>query len=164
MSILQLMPNLPMNKIQVEISAYDSNNWIYIPKPIASDDRTNFSELDMAITPSPLSKVKTRVLSRSVLGCFKVPLNMNERIIESGLKVLERNQEQAKGKLKKKTKINLGDKEKTYQDEIKEWQDQQGVKIEKIERKLDQIMNQNNGFKIDNIEKKLDQIMNQMKN
>jgi hypothetical protein len=140
MTILQLMPNLPMNRIKVEISANASNKWIYVPKPIKPDDENKFSELNMAITPSPLSNVKNRVLSRSYFDFFKSPLKMNERIIENGLKVLERNQEHAKKELKKKSKREFEKREKIYRDEIKEWQDQQGLKTDKIEKKLDQLL------------------------
>jgi hypothetical protein len=134
---------LPINKIKVEISTFDSNKWIYIPKPIKpNDDEKNDAgyelQRDIESDPFPLTHVKSRVLSQSFFGFCKVPLEMDERIVESGLKVLENVQES-------KSKKDLEKKEKAHRDEIKEGLKRQQVverKIDKIEQKLDQLLNQ----------------------
>jgi hypothetical protein len=100
LSIVQLMPNyLPMNKIRVEISSFDSNKWMDAPK-FNDDKYCTKDEL-------PLIEDEKKVLGFSYFGCCKVPIEMDERIIESGLKVLENNQEiKSKLEMKAKKKAN----------------------------------------------------------
>jgi hypothetical protein len=160
MSYIQLMPDyLPMNKIQIEISCYDSNKWICAPKPIKPHHIkvyiNDYKAVEREIAPLPLSspknskdkEIKKHVLKRSIFGCHKVPVEMDERIIESGLKVLESNQQEAKKQLKKKAKRELEKKKQFYLDENREELNQQGLKMDKIEEKM---------------EKKFEQMMNQM--
>jgi N12 class adenine-specific DNA methylase len=131
LKVVQLMPDyLPMNQVKVEISSFDSNNWMYVPKSF--DDKENY------IDEKPLLNEENKVLSRSYFGCWKVPIKMNDRIIENGLKVLDCNQET-------KWKRELKKKEKAYRDEIKEGLEQLkrqlDLKLEKIEQKLEQLLN-----------------------
>jgi hypothetical protein len=93
------MPDfLPMNKIKVEMSSFDSNKWIYVPKPNKhdddeKDDKGEELQRDIESDPFPLLDVKKKALSRPYLGCYMIPVKMDELIIENGLNVLESNQE-----------------------------------------------------------------------
>jgi hypothetical protein len=135
------MPDyLPTNRIKVEISSLSSNKWIFIPRTrhIDDDERDDKGEelaRDIERDPFPLKDVKRRVLSRSYFGCCKVPLEMDGRIIESGLLVLESNRE---------AKINedLAKKEKIYRAEVKERLEESKRQQDKMEQKFDQMLNQ----------------------
>jgi hypothetical protein len=146
---VQLMPDhLPINKIKVEISSFDSNKWIFIPgKERFADDAKNDKgeemSRDVEKDPFRLSDVKKKAMNQSHFGCCcMVPVEMDERIIESGLKVLKSNREF-------KAKSNL--------------ERQQNLKKEKFEQKFDQLFNemQQQGLKI---EQKFDQLMNHRRN
>jgi hypothetical protein len=85
---------LHLHPINVEISLFDSNNWIYSPEPGAyKEDATLQLPLEATKTQQELKDNLKYILDRSYLGFFKGPLKMDERIVESGLKVLESNQQ-----------------------------------------------------------------------
>jgi hypothetical protein len=144
LTIVQLMPDyLPMNKIKVEMSSFDSNKWIYIPKKeVFNDDELNevgeIMQRDIERDPFPLQEVSKKALSGSFFGFFNEPVEMDERIIESGLQVLQCSQES-------KADRELEIKEQAHRDEIKESLDhlnrQLNLNIDKVEQKLDQLLN-----------------------
>jgi hypothetical protein len=123
---------LPMNQIIVEMSSFGSNKWMYVTK--ADDDF--FENFVDEFGEKRLKTVKQMALSRSHFG-YKVPLLMDEPIIEGGLKALERNLESmttSRSGVEMKIKAYF-DKNKEELDEIKRQQD-------KINGKLDQLLNQ----------------------
>jgi hypothetical protein len=139
---VQLMPDhLPMNKIKVEISSFDSNNWIFIPgKERFADDAKNDKGEEMSTDvekdPFPLFAVKKKAMNRSHFGCCEIPVEMDERIIERGLKILESNREiKAKSELEKKNKAGLERQQQKF-DQLLNEMHLQGLKINKIEQKL----------------------------
>jgi hypothetical protein len=142
------MPDyLPMKKIKVEISSFDSNFWIYIPKPMkTNDDNDKKVKIDIERDPFPLIHVKKSVLNSSFFGFCKVPLEMDKRIVESGIKVLEYNQES-------KTNRQLEKIEKAYREEIKERLKRQ----QSLEGKMDKIEH-----KLDKMEQNIENILNQI--
>jgi hypothetical protein len=124
-----------MNRIKVEISTFPSNKWIYIPKSIKPsdddcDDYDRILQRDIERDPFPIYLVRRRALCRSFFGCCSAPVEMDQQIIENGLKVL------------------ACKKSKTYGDETAEiLKQQQGLKeeIDKIGQKLNLILNKKIG-------------------
>jgi hypothetical protein len=92
---------------------------------------------DLEGNENTLTAEKTRLLCRTYCFFKKIPLNMNGRIIETGLEVLERNQ-------KFKSQRELEKKKKAYRDKIEDelgqLKKQLDLKIDKIEQKLDQTL------------------------
>jgi hypothetical protein len=151
LKIVQLMPDyLPLNKIKVEVSSVDSNKWIHITKPEKpsiheSDEVGGNIDRDIEMDPFPLFENKKRAINRSFFGLCKVPLEMDERVIESGLKVLE---------CKQKTMSDMdSEKEKAYHNEIKE----ELKRLKGLEGKIDEIHQ-----KTDQIERQLDKLISKM--
>jgi CxxC motif-containing protein len=129
-----------MNRIKVEISNFDSGNWTYIPKLIKpNDDELNDDdeklERDIEGDPFPLHK------RQSLYGFFSGSVKMDKQIIESGLRVLASKQEMISN-MKLKTKSEISDDKIT--EVLKRLQELEGkiVKIDKIDHKLNQILNQ----------------------
>jgi DNA polymerase III epsilon subunit-like protein len=116
------MPDyLPMNQVRLEMSSFGSNKWMYKSNPL--------SEEDFNIGEERLKAVEKIALGRSYCG-YKIPFIMDEPIIEGGLKVLE-----------SKQKSEMERKKNAYQHEIKEELGQMKRRQEKIEKKLDQLLN-----------------------
>jgi uncharacterized coiled-coil protein SlyX len=134
---------LPMNRIKVEISSLDSKYWILIPKPAKpnedeTDDNGKTLERDIERDPLPLLNVKKTVLHQTYFGSWKIPLKMDEWITKKGLKVLKRNQEMQSKKELEKIKKAFRDKTEDGLDQL----EQQKGKIDKMDHKLDQLLNQ----------------------
>jgi hypothetical protein len=136
---VQLTPDyLPMNRIEIVMSSFDSHKRIYIPKPknIIDDEKMGHGiEQD----PDPLLNVPKTIMNQSYFRCCKFPVKMDDRIIESGLNVLQL-----------KSKRELEKQEKADRDEIKQTlvhlKQQLDTKIENIEQKLDQMLNQRHSW------------------
>jgi hypothetical protein len=116
---LQLIPDLPMNKIKIEISSFLSNKWIYVPGKeeyafYETNDKNENITRDIENDPFPLLDVKQKALSRNYFGCCMGPIKMDERIIESGLRVLECNRAFKSQRETEKMK-------KAYRDVSKHW-------------------------------------------
>jgi hypothetical protein len=127
LTVVQLLPGyLPMNRIKVEISSFISNKWIFTTKP------NDYEENDLV--ENRLLNIRNKALCRSYFGCCKTPLTMDERIIESGLEVLEFTQ-------KSKMVFESEKNEKAFRDSIKEGQIHLMRQHDKIEQKLDQLLN-----------------------
>jgi hypothetical protein len=109
LTVVQLMPDfLPMNKIEIVISSFDIHKRIYIPKPkniISNEKMEHGIEQD----PVPFLNVTKTMVNQSYFGCCKTPVKMDDRIIESGRKVLQM-----------KSKRELEKQEKADRDEIKQ--------------------------------------------
>jgi hypothetical protein len=130
-------PIRSINKIKVEISSSDSNKWTYSVLSEstgfeygAKDEKAHAATRD-SFTLLNLKKKMTMVtVNRFFFGHCEIPLEMDERIIESCLKVLKSNQQS-------KLMSELEKKEKAHRDKI----DRGLEKIDKIERKLEQLSN-----------------------
>jgi hypothetical protein len=119
--MVALIPNfLPMKRIKIEISSFDSDKWIYIPKSNSIDMDVL---MDVEGDPFPLTKYKFAALHRTFFG-YKSYVQMDKRIVRNGLEILERRQQLVLEGQQKKLQI-------AYQDQV--------------QQKLDKILNQMQG-------------------
>jgi hypothetical protein len=114
---------LPMKKIKIEISKFVSNRLIFIPKPKSPEFIVDTSH-DVEGDPFPLAISKGAALRQSYF-VYKVFEKMDERIVRSGLKILQQRQ-QLTSEMERKLVKNER-KLKAYQD--------------KIDQKFDRILN-----------------------
>jgi hypothetical protein len=120
----QLIPGfLPMKKIKIEISKFTSNRLVFIPKSMDPEFIVHILH-DVEGDPFPLEIYKGAAL-RWWYFWYKTFVEMDERIVRRGLKILQQRQQLASEMERKLVKNER--KLKAYQD--------------KIDQKFDKILN-----------------------